>query len=215
VIALVLAGGVWLASRPSGGSPEPSASSGESPDAAAGAARLLSLSITGGSAPYLAVIGAAAGSLPAATMPIPPELTIVVPGQGETTAADVAALPGPSVQVALSKLGSPYRTGAKGPSAFDCSGFVYWCLNQAGVRQGYMTSKTWRSVTKYQKITDIDDCKKGDVLVFKMSSTRGHVGIVIDGTYMVDASSGQGEVVRREYKTAYWRDVFYCAYRIF
>lgn len=101
-IALVLAGGVWLASRPSGGSPEPSASSAESSDAATGAARLLSLSITGGSAPYLAVIGAATGSLPAATMPIPPELTIVVPGQGETTAADVAALPGPSVQVALS-----------------------------------------------------------------------------------------------------------------
>lgn len=119
------------------------------------------------------------------------------------------------VQIALSKLGSRYSTGAKGPSSFDCSGFVYWCLNQAGVRQGYMTSKTWRTVTKYQKITDIDDCKKGDVLVFKMSSTRGHVGIVVDGTFMVDASSGQGEVVRREYKTAYWRDVFYCAYRIF
>jgi peptidoglycan hydrolase-like protein with peptidoglycan-binding domain len=141
------------------------------------------------------------------------------PGGGTTSTPSPSYSDGASadkfVQVALSKLGSPYRTGAKGPSAFDCSGFVYWCLNQAGVRQGYMTSKTWRSVTKYQKITDIDDCKKGDVLVFKMSSTRGHVGIVIDGTYMVDASSGQGEVVRREYKTAYWRDVFYCAYRIF
>ncbi len=119
------------------------------------------------------------------------------------------------VEVALSKLGSPYRTGAKGPNSFDCSGFVYWCLNQAGVKQGYMTSKTWRSVTKYQKISDIDDCKKGDVLVFRMSSSSGHVGIVINGSEMVDASSGKGEVVRRDYKTPYWRNVFYCAYRIF
>ncbi len=119
------------------------------------------------------------------------------------------------VEIALSKLGRPYRTGAKGPSSFDCSGFVYWCLNEAGVKQGYMTSKTWRDVTKYRRIDDIDDCKKGDVLVFKMSSSKGHVGIVINGTEMVDASSGNGEVVRRSYKTDYWRKYFYCAYRIF
>lgn len=119
------------------------------------------------------------------------------------------------VEIALSKLGRPYRTGAKGPDSFDCSGFVYWCLNQAGVRQSYMTSKTWRSVTKYRRIDDIDDCKKGDVLVFRMSSSKGHVGIVINGTEMVDASSGNGEVVRRSYKTDYWRKYFYCAYRIF
>lgn len=119
------------------------------------------------------------------------------------------------VEIALGKLGSPYRTGAKGPGSFDCSGFVYWCLNQAGVRQGYMTSKTWRTVTKYQRIDDIDNLREGDVLVFKMSSTSGHVGIVINDSEMVDASSGNGKVVRRPYKTAYWRDVFYCAYRIF
>lgn len=119
------------------------------------------------------------------------------------------------IEIALSKLGSRYRTGAKGPSNFDCSGFVYWCLNQAGVRQGYMTSKTWRSVSKYQKISSIDSVGKGDVLVFKMSSSKGHVGIAVNGSEMVDASSGEGKVVRRSYKTDYWRKYFYCAYRIF
>lgn len=64
------------------------------------------------------------------------------------------------IEIALSKLGCRYRTGAKGPSTFDCSGFVYWCLNQAGVRQGYMTSKTWRSVSKYKKISSIDSVQK-------------------------------------------------------
>ena len=119
------------------------------------------------------------------------------------------------VEIALGKLGCPYRTGAKGPSRFDCSGFVYWCLNQAGVKQGYMTSKTWRSVTKYKKLSSMSDIRKGDVIVFKMSSSKGHVGIAISDSMMVDASSGQGEVVRRSFKTDYWRKYFYCAYRIF
>ena len=113
-------------------------------------------------------------------------------------------------------LGYPYVWGGASPStSFDCSGFVYWCLNQAGVKQGYMTSKTWRSVTKYKKLSSMSDIRKGDVIVFKMSSSKGHVGIAISDSMMVDASSGQGEVVRRSFKTDYWRKYFYCAYRIF
>ena len=90
---------------------------------------------------------------------------------------------------------------------------MYWCLNQAGVRQSY-DEQTWRSVTKYRRIDDIDDCKKGDVLVFRMSSSKGHVGIVINGTEMKRLLR-QRRVVRRSYKTDYWRKYFYCAYRIF
>lgn len=119
------------------------------------------------------------------------------------------------VEIALSKLGCPYRTGGKGPSKFDCSGFVYWCLNQADVKQSYMTSKTWRSVTKYQKISSMSDIRKGDVIVFRMSSSKGHVGIATSSSKMVDASSGNGEVVHRSFETSYWQKYFYCAYRIF
>ena len=59
---------------------------------------------------------------------------------------------GTLISIASSKLGCPYVYGAKGPNSFDCSGFVYWCLNQAGVRQSYITSSGWRSVGKYTKI---------------------------------------------------------------
>lgn len=37
------------------------------------------------------------------------------------------------VQAALTKVGCKYVWGAKGPNQFDCSGFVYWCLKEAGV----------------------------------------------------------------------------------
>ncbi len=99
---VVVATGLWLASRGDGQDASPQRADGGSPDPATGAPRLLALSIDGGSAPYLAVLGTdAAGSGPAA-MPIPQDLTMVVPGQGEATAAQVGLLDGPGVQVALS-----------------------------------------------------------------------------------------------------------------
>lgn len=39
-----------------------------------------------------------------------------------------------AVAAAMSKIGSPYRSGGSGPSAFDCSGLVVWAMGQAGVQ---------------------------------------------------------------------------------
>jgi len=121
---------------------------------------------------------------------------------------------GPSVQalveIAKSKLGSKYVRGGKGPNVFDCSGFVYWCLNQVGIKQSYLTSYGWRSVSHYPRINDIDDLKAGDVIVF-----YGHVGLIINDHEMIDASSSQGKVVRRSFKTSWCRSEFICGYRVF
>lgn len=114
------------------------------------------------------------------------------------------------IAVARSKLGSKYVLGAKGPSRFDCSGFVYWCLNQVGVRQSYLTSYGWRSVSKYQKINSMSSIKKGDVIVF-----YGHVGIALGGGKMIDASSSDGKVRIATLSKSYWQRNFICAYRIF
>ncbi|MDD3400550.1 MAG: peptidoglycan-binding protein [Eubacteriales bacterium] len=121
------------------------------------------------------------------------------------------------IEIALSKVGCKYVRGAKGPNSFDCSGFVYWCLNQAGVKQGYLTSIGWRTVTKYKRITSMSDLKRGDVLVFSGSSStgKGHVGIYLGDNKMVDAGSSKGEVViRPSIKTSYWTSHFLMAYRI-
>ena len=116
-------------------------------------------------------------------------------------------------------MGSPYVRGAKGPNKFDCSGFVYWCLNQAGVKQGYMTSITWRSCTKYTRFDSMSQAQKGDVLVFKGSSmSTGHVGIYLGGGKMVDASSGAGQVritSSNILTSTYWKTHFLMGYHIF
>src|SRR5919202_6799031 len=50
-----------------------------------------------------------------------------------------------AVQAAVSKMGSPYVSGAKGPNSFDCSGLTQWAYGQAGVHIGTST---------YQQITE-------------------------------------------------------------
>ena len=121
------------------------------------------------------------------------------------------------IQIAESKLGCKYVRGAKGPNRFDCSGFVYWCLNQAGVKQSYMTSIAWRSCTKYMRINKMSSIKRGDVLVFKGKSMKtGHVGIYLGGGRMIDASSSKGKVRITDsiLSSNYWKEHFLMAYRI-
>ena len=111
--------------------------------------------------------------------------------------------------VAKSKLGSKYVYGAKGPNTFDCYGYVYWCLNQVGVKQSYITSYGWRNVGKYQKITKFSDIKAGDILV-----VTGHVGIAAGNGMVYDASSSSGKIVYRSLGS-WWKNRFICAWRIF
>ncbi|MCR5330167.1 MAG: peptidoglycan-binding protein [Lachnospiraceae bacterium] len=124
---------------------------------------------------------------------------------GSTVSGSVKAL----LKVAKSKLGCKYVWGAKGPNTFDCSGFVYWCLNQIGVKQSYITSYGWRTVGKYQKITKYSSLKAGDIIV-----VTGHVGIVAEDGTVVDASSTNGKIMHRSLNS-WWKDRFICGWRIF
>ena len=130
-------------------------------------------------------------------------------GSGVPSTGSASGSASALIATAKSKLGSPYVWGAKGPSSFDCSGFVYWCLNQVGVRQSYITSSGWRSVGRYTKITNYSNLRAGDIIV-----VSGHVGIVAEGGTVVDASSGNGRVVHRSLGS-WWQRNFICGWRIF
>jgi hypothetical protein len=79
------------AGDPGAGDPPPEAST------------LLALQVNGAPAPMLAVVGVPGDGEPF-LMPLSTELTVVMPGQGETSMAGVAALPGESMRVALSNM---------------------------------------------------------------------------------------------------------------
>ena len=122
--------------------------------------------------------------------------------------ATVSGSAGALISIASSKIGSPYVWGAKGPNSFDCSGFVYWCLNQAGVGTSYMTSSGWRNPGRFKKVS-MGELQAGDIVV-----VRGHVGIYAGGGSVIDASSSNGRVVHRSL-SGWWANNFITAWRIF
>jgi peptidoglycan hydrolase-like protein with peptidoglycan-binding domain len=113
------------------------------------------------------------------------------------------------IRVAKSKLGAKYVRGAKGPNAFDCSGFVYWCLKQIGVKQGYMTSAGWAATKKYPVVEKISDLKAGDIISFK-----GHVGIALGGGKMIDSAPSGNGVRITSLSHPYWQKNFIRGYRV-
>jgi len=101
VAALVVVGiGTFLVTRgDDAATPSGDGQPGGSPDDPT----MLALQVNGGPAPFLAVVGVPTEGTPF-LMPLSSELNIVVPGQGETSTAGVAALPGDSMRVALSNM---------------------------------------------------------------------------------------------------------------
>ncbi len=118
------------------------------------------------------------------------------------------------LSAAKSKLGCEYILGDRGPDTFDCSGFVWYCLKQAGVSTtrlnaaGYSRKSGWKDIKKYS------DVQKGDILFFRSNDSKkvSHTGIYIGGGMMIDASSANGKVVKRAV-SAYWKKNFVNARR--
>jgi len=97
--AVLTVGGIWYAATQAA-----DVSQGPGPSGATGAApgsQLIVLTVTGAPVPIVSVVSA--GAEPAFTV-LPPDLQLVVPGQGEATVGDVATLPADSSRVAVSNL---------------------------------------------------------------------------------------------------------------
>ena len=81
---------------------------------------------------------------------------------------------------AMSHIGARYRSGSKGPNAFDCSGFTsYVFRNSGGVEIGSS------SRDQYAKNMPVSrsEMQRGDLVFFtspRSGRNVGHVGIVID-----------------------------------
>ena len=108
------------------------------------------------------------------------------------------------INYAQTLLGMPYVLGGKGPDKFDCSGFIYYALNQSGVKSiGYMTSGGWAN-SSFPTVPK-DSLQRGDILCF-----NGHVGIYLGGGKMLDASSNEGKIriTSNIWSNSYWNKNF-------
>ncbi len=99
-----------------------------------------------------------------------------------------------AVKAALSKKGTPYVWGAKGPNVFDCSGLTQWAWGQAGVTIG---PDTYTQVEQGVAVAP-GDVQAGD-LIFPRGSWDsrgpGHVQLAISPTEVAHAPQ-TGDVVR-------------------
>ncbi len=87
------------------------------------------------------------------------------------------------------RLGSPYRWGATGPSAFDCSGFVLSTFRSAGIDFERSSARTLWS--RFNAPAPEEQYKFGTLVFF---SNLAHIGIVADEKGFYHASRHHGVV---------------------
>jgi cell wall-associated NlpC family hydrolase len=97
------------------------------------------------------------------------------------------------VSRALAYRGTPYRMGATGNGAFDCSGFTQYLFGTEGERLPRTAAEQYTRGLPVAK----EDMQPGDLVFFKNTYKRGvsHVGIYIGNNSFVHASSGRGRGV--------------------
>ncbi|QNN98396.1 hydrolase [Streptomyces phage LilMartin] len=134
-------------------------------------------------------------------------IVVATPGTSEA-----ATLKSKALSVAKAQKGDPYRDGATGPNAFDCSGLTYYSYKKAG--------KTIKRVANDQynasKKISASAAQPGDLVFFKRSSGGKvfHVGMVSKKGYMVHANAGgyYGRKVIEEKIAPYWDKNFVTVY---
>jgi cell wall-associated NlpC family hydrolase len=97
------------------------------------------------------------------------------------------------LHVAASKRGAPYRYGAAGPRAFDCSGYTQWVFSRVG-RHLPRTSRAQAGATRHVAGSHR---RTGDLVFFSNHGRVYHVAIYAGGNQIWHAPRS-GERVRLE-----------------
>ncbi|HEY4094217.1 MAG TPA: peptidoglycan-binding protein [Baekduia sp.] len=122
-----------------------------------------------------------------------------------STASGVQA----AVAAAMSKVGSPYVSGATGPSSFDCSGLTSWAMRQAGIaipRTSFAQFGSGSSVSQ-------GAIQAGDLVFFDTAGPgASDVGLATGPTTAVSATTHG--VMTHAILSGYWGDHFVGARRV-
>lgn len=122
---------------------------------------------------------------------------------GATVTLQSSALGQKIVAEALKHVGKPYVYGAKGPNAFDCSGFALYCTRVASggaINLPAGSTNQWKTAPG-QRIYSISQLQPGDLFficdpAYSGGKATSHVAIYIgDGKLCHAASTGVGVVV--------------------
>ena len=116
---------------------------------------------------------------------------------------------------AKNQVGKEYVLNASGPDEFDCSGLVYYVLNECGIAVDHKDCAGYAQNADWSKIESLGDVKAGDILFFCGEDGKiRHAGIAVSSKNMIDASSSHRKVVKRSCNTNYWNRHFAFARRV-
>jgi cell wall-associated NlpC family hydrolase len=122
-----------------------------------------------------ALRGLVTNALPAIATPEPPGTQRARPAAGSRPARVVA--------FALAQRGKPYRWGAEGPHAFDCSGLTWAAWRAAGVTIPRTAAGQLAGLRRVR-----GRLQPGDLLIYRTNGpSRRHVAMVVGHGRMVEA----------------------------
>jgi cell wall-associated NlpC family hydrolase len=102
-----------------------------------------------------------------------------------------------ALQVVRAQKGDPYRYGAAGPGAFDCSGLVYYSFRRAGFSVPRTSSQQASAARRIARTS----MRRGDLVFFTSGGHVYHVGVFagwLNGRRYILHAPHSGTVVRRE-----------------
>ena len=118
-----------------------------------------------------------------------------------STLPDLPEVSDPNIRafldMALAQQGKPYVWSEEGPDSFDCSGYIYYCLNQVGYSVWRATANTYSQWEDWLYV-DRDDLQPGDLMFYWSDSIPGrigHIGIYLGNGYHIHASSSYGCII--------------------
>ncbi|WP_207368935.1 C40 family peptidase [Heyndrickxia coagulans] len=113
-------------------------------------------------------------------------------------------------QIAQKYIGAPYRFGGTTPAGFDCSGFVYYVLNEAGKSIGRLDAAGF-----YSNSYRVSNPQPGDLIFFENTYKSGisDVGIYLGNNQFI--SDSDKSVSIKSLSNPYWNSHFNSIRRLY
>lgn len=116
------------------------------------------------------------------------------------------------VSVAKSQLGVPYRYGGTTTNGFDCSGFIRYVFDKAGIALPRTASQQYNTGEAVNK----SELKIGDLVFFETYKPGpSHSGIYVGNSKFIHASSSNGISISSVNDPYYWSSRYLGARRVF
>ena len=122
-------------------------------------------------------------------------VTVSNPVAAPSTSGKVSSV----VSIASSFLGTPYKWGGAAPGGFDCSGFIYYVYNQAGITVPRTNTTGLDAIS-----SAVSSPQVGDLVFFKNTYRAGisHVGIYIGNNSFLHAGGSKVQITSMN--DSYW-----------